>query len=70
MVRIITGAAALQTFSWLYGQDELVRLWLVQHNLFTTICLIVYIIWDYLLYGGRDAEYYVALRNKTDRRKK
>jgi hypothetical protein len=69
-VRVFTAAAALQTFSWLYGWDEVVRAWLLDHNVFTTICLIGYIIWDYLLYGGRDAEYFIELRNKTERRKK
>jgi hypothetical protein len=69
-LRIFAAGASLQTASWFYGLDDVVRLWLLDHRLFTTMCLIIYIIWDYLMYGGRDAEFYLQLKGKTERRKK
>lgn len=68
--RVLTFAVTIQTFAWFMGVDEDVRQWLGEHRIWVAGGIIFYGLWDYMLYGGKEAAYYEELKRRMPRKPK
>ena len=69
-VRVIGFIVIAQALTWAMGIDDVVRQWLAEHQIYTFVAVILYGLWDYLIYGGKEAEYYEELKRRTPRKPK
>lgn len=69
-IRVLAFSAGTQALAWLMGVDEQVRLWLVEHRLWVVAGIIIYVLWDYMWYGGKEAAYYEELKKRRPRKLK
>ena len=52
------------------GIDDVVRLWLGEHQGYVFAGIVLYGLYDYLMYGAKEAEYYDELKRRTPRKPK
>lgn len=68
-LRIAGLLAFIQGISWIYKVDEDVHNWSGEHLDLVTIGLILYISWDYLMWGNIKIRRDIELQSKRRKRK-
>lgn len=68
--RLVEIGAAIQVLAWFLGIDDIVRQWLLDHQILVSAGILIYIGWDFLMYGGKEAAYYEELKERTPRKRK